>query len=104
MLPSDFSELDTMVPVEALQEFLSVFGVEQSICGRRSKFFYAEVIQQPRGSRDLMVTPSISPPKDHEVLQTSFIKIEGIAYQIFCGLAFCIDYTLYLNFLRSLRN
>lgn len=104
MLPSFFLGLENMAPMEALQEFLGVFGVEQSICGRKRKFFYGEVIQQPPGSKDLMVTPSINPPKGHEVLQTCFIKIEGISYLIFCGLAFCIDCTLYLNILRMLRS
>ena len=100
MLHSNFSGLETMTPLEALQEFLSVFGITQSIFGKRRKLFYAEVIQQPRDSVNLMATPSINPPKNHEVLQTAFTKIEGIAYQVFCGLAFCVDYTLYLDFLR----
>jgi hypothetical protein len=104
MHPSFFSGLENSAPMEALQEFLQVFGVDQSIFGRKSKFFYGEVIQQPPGSKVLMMTPSINPPKGHEVLQTCFMKIEGISYLIFCGLAFCIDYTLYLNVLKMLRN
>lgn len=49
-----------------------------------------------------LVAPIITnPPKGHEVLETAFIKVIGITYEVFCGLAFCIDYTAYLGFLKQ---
>lgn len=105
VIPSIVSDLENMTPLEALQGFVDIFGVEQAILGRTSKLFYGEIIQQPPGTCDPVATPTIiNPRKGHEVLQTAFIKMEGITYQIFCGLAFCIDYTDYLDFLRRCRN
>jgi len=105
IFPSILNDIENMTPIEALQGFVDIFGVEQAIVDRTSKLFYGEIVQQPPGASDLLATPIIiNPKKGHEVLQTAFIKIEGITYQIFCGLAFCIDYTLYLDFLRRFKN
>lgn len=62
-----------MTPIEILQEFINIFGVEQSIAGKNRKFFYGELIQQP----DFQVTPINSGDvnEGHEVLQPIISKL-----------------------------
>jgi hypothetical protein len=49
----------------------------------------------------VLAAPAIgSVQKGHEVLETAFIKIIGLTHEVFCGLAFCVDYTAYMDFLK----
>lgn len=100
IFPTLLPNLENHTPIEALQGFIDLFGVELEISGKTRKLFYGEVIKQSLGIRDTLAAPIIvNPIKGHEVLETAFIKISSITYQVFCGLAFCIDYTAYLEFL-----
>jgi len=100
--PQIIPRIEEMTPIEILQEFIDIFGIEQSIAGQSRKLFYGELIQQLSNINDSQLTPFIHPKEGHKVLQTNYIKTDSKTNQAFCGLAYCIDYTSYIELLKTL--
>lgn len=93
------SGIGEIAPIEILRRFLDHFGIDINIGKKTSRFIFRELLPLKTGLPTTISFGRI--PRDHNFTVGQYIKIDSTSKQILCALAYAIDNTKYLKWLKT---